>query len=143
MTTNKYAFDTGTCCSPQWVGDRDYQSDGGPCSDKRKILLNPPPQSGECDICGRHVRNLDPYGGPGDPLIGDFSGAKLVKSFREEFPGQIGSSWECRECIARSGTLWEIEEEDRLGRPLTEKECEELRKSRLTFYEYLSPAEDS
>ncbi len=143
MAVDKYIFENNACCSPQWVNDNDYEIGDGPCSDKRKIIINGPPQDGNCMLCGRHVSELDAFGGPGDPCLGDFSGAKLVKSFREEFPGQIGSSWECRECIARPGILWEIEEEDRLGRPLTEKECEELRKSHLTFYDYLPPAEDS
>ncbi len=122
MTTNKYEFETDTCCSPQWVGDKDYESVGGPCSERRKILINPPPNDGKCMICGRHVRDLEAFGGPGDPLVGDFSGAKLIKQYREQLPDYITSSWECRDCAAREGPLWAIHEEDRLGRPLTERE---------------------
>lgn len=127
MTTNKYEFDTGPCCSPQWVNHKDYVSEAGLCSDKRKILINPPPENGQCMICGRHVQELEAFGGPGDPLLGDFSGAMLVKMFREDYPGDITPSWECRDCVARAGPLWAIDEEDRLGRPLTEREYIDMR----------------
>ena len=127
MTNNKYAFDTGLCCSPQWISQQDYETEGGPCSDRRGILINPPPQDGKCMICGRHVRELEAFGGAGDPLLGDFSGAKLIKMWREDYPGGATSSWECRDCVARSGPLWAIDEEDRLGRPLTEREYIDLR----------------
>jgi hypothetical protein len=51
--------------------------------------------------CGKHISELKQFGGPGDPLVGDFRGAKLVKTFRQEFPNyaQVGASWECRDCI--------------------------------------------
>ena len=47
-----------------------------------KMNLNPPPQNGRCDCCGRHISELKPFGGPGDPLVGDFTGAYLIKKFR-------------------------------------------------------------
>ncbi len=122
MTTDKFEFDTGVSCSPQWVSHKDYEGEGRPCSDKGKILINPPPQDGNCMICKRHVSELEAFGGPGDPCLGDFSGAKLIKMFREYYPGYTTSSWECRDCVARPGPLWAIDEEDRLGRPLTEPE---------------------
>jgi hypothetical protein len=34
------------------------------------INLNAPPADGRCDCCGRHISELKPYGGPGDPLVG-------------------------------------------------------------------------
>ncbi len=126
MTTNNYIFVYNNCCSPRWVSDNDYESEAGPCSDKRKILINPPPQDGECMICKRHVNDLEAFGGPGDPCLGDFSGAKLIKMWREDFPGGAKLSWECRDCVARAGPLWAIDEEDRLGRPLTEREYIDL-----------------
>lgn len=52
----------------------------------RKLNINPPPGSGRCDCCGRPVSELKPFGGPGDPLIGDFTGAYLIKKFRREEP---------------------------------------------------------
>ena len=127
MKTNKYEFDTGPCCSPQWISHKDYENEGGPCSDMRKILINPPPEDGKCMICGRHVGELKAFGRAGDPLLGDFSGAKLVKTWREDYPGYTKSSWECRDCVARLGPLWAIYEEDRLGRRLTEREYIDLR----------------
>ena len=90
-------------------------------------------------ICGRHVRELEDFGGAGDPLVGDFYGAKLVKKFREDFPGYITPSWECCDCVARPGPLWAMHEEDRLGRPLTEREFIDMRHdlelSLLEFHE--------
>jgi hypothetical protein len=52
----------------------------------RKINLNPPPEDGRCECCGRHISELKPFGGPGDPLVGDFSGAYLIKKFRDIEP---------------------------------------------------------
>ena len=134
MATNKYAFENSNCCSPQWANDSDYESDAKPCADKRKLLINPPPENGKCMICGRHVRELETFGGPGDPLVGDFSGAKLVKMFREEYPHYITSSWECRDCVGRPGPLWAIYEEDSVGRPLTEREYIDMRYKLEIFF---------
>ena len=50
------------------------------------INLNPPPPDGRCECCGRYISELKPYGGPGDPLVGDFTGAYLVKRFRPGAP---------------------------------------------------------
>jgi len=110
------------------------------------ISINPPPADGECQVCGRPLEKLKPFGKAGDPLVGDFGGELLVKIWRPEGPydeeavkafdeaekryseegfkrpmdwmiqkfgkkkadelsfsaqlyGQIGSSWECRDCI--------------------------------------------
>lgn len=50
--------------------------------EKIAISINPPPQDGRCECCRRHVSELKVYGGPGDPLVGDFTGAKLIKTFK-------------------------------------------------------------
>ena len=50
--------------------------------EKVKIAINPPPRDGNCECCGKNVNDLKAFGGAGDPLVGDFSGAKLVKTFR-------------------------------------------------------------
>jgi hypothetical protein len=42
----------------------------------------PPPRDACCDCCGRSVKELKPFGKAGDPLVGDFDGALLVKMFR-------------------------------------------------------------
>ncbi len=129
MPENKYAFENDNCCSPQWVSDDDYESHAGPCSGKRKILTNPPPQDGNCDFCQRHVSELEAFGGPGDPLVGDFSGAKLVKSFRYGYSHQVGSTWECRDCFVRPEPIWWIvSEEKRQGRRLTDIEVVEIQR---------------
>jgi hypothetical protein len=128
MTSNKYEFENDICCSPQWVTDSDYENNSEPCAEKRKVLINPPPQDGNCQICGRHVSELESFGGSGNPLFGDFFGAKLIKTFREDYPGYTKPSWECRDCVQRPGPLWIIREEDRLGRRLTDTEISEARR---------------
>lgn len=50
------------------------------------INLNAPPQDGRCDCCGRHINELKPFGKAGDPLVGDFDGALLVKMYRTALP---------------------------------------------------------
>ena len=128
MTTNKYELENDICCSPQWVSDNDYETDAGPCSDKRKILINPPPEDGTCVFCHRHVSELTAFGEPGDPLVGDFSGVKLLKSYRYDYPFHVGSTRECRDCFVRPEPMWWIApEEERLGRRLTDTEINELR----------------
>jgi len=39
-----------------------------------------------CEVCGRHISELKPFGGPGDPLDGDFSGELLVRRYRPMGP---------------------------------------------------------
>ena len=46
-----------------------------------KIMINPPPIDRKCHRCGKHVNDLNPFGKEGDPLVGNFNGAKLVNSF--------------------------------------------------------------
>jgi len=52
----------------------------------RRFPINPPPQDGCCRVCGRHMSELKPFGGPGDPLVGDFTGELLVKKWRPMGP---------------------------------------------------------
>jgi hypothetical protein len=68
----------------------------------KTVYINPPPRNKKCECCGRHIKDLKPFGGKGDPLVGDFKGALLVKTFREDVPNQVGASWECRDCIVLS-----------------------------------------
>ena len=53
---------------------------------KPRISLNPPPTDGRCNCCGRHISELKPFGKAGDPLVGDFDGALLIKKFRPDGP---------------------------------------------------------
>jgi hypothetical protein len=48
--------------------------------------INPPPQNGKCECCGKHISELKPFGGPGDPLVGDFTGVYLIKKWRTDGP---------------------------------------------------------
>ena len=50
------------------------------------ININPPPADGKCNCCGRHINELKPFGKAGDPLVGDFDGALLVKKYRTALP---------------------------------------------------------
>lgn len=46
------------------------------------ININPPPADGRCECCGKHISELKPYGKAGDPLVGDFNGQFLIKTYR-------------------------------------------------------------
>ena len=50
------------------------------------ININAPPSEGRCHCCGRHLSELKPFGKAGDPLVGDFDGALLLKNFRPDAP---------------------------------------------------------
>lgn len=52
----------------------------------QKILINPPPTNGKCNCCKKNANSLKPFGKAGDPLVGNFNGALLVKTFRTEIP---------------------------------------------------------
>ena len=53
---------------------------------KAGINMNPPPEVERCSYCGRHISELKPFGKAGDPLVGDFDGALLVKTYRNDAP---------------------------------------------------------
>ena len=78
-------------------------------------------------ICGRHVRELEAFGGTDDFFFEDFACSKLNIKTREFLPHYPVKNLECRDCFARPGPLWAINEEDRLGRPLTEREYIDMR----------------
>lgn len=54
--------------------------------DLQQTGINPPPSDGRCEVCRRHISELKPFGGPGDPLVGDFNGELLVKIWRHMAP---------------------------------------------------------
>ena len=43
---------------------------------------NPWPDHARCPICRRKCADLVPFGEPGDPVVGDFQGVPLVKTWR-------------------------------------------------------------
>jgi hypothetical protein len=51
-----------------------------------RISISGPPADGRCNVCGKHITELKPFGGPGDPLVGDFTGELLVKTWRSAGP---------------------------------------------------------
>ena len=55
--------------------------------DKEVIVsINPAPSNACCEVCHKHVSELKAFGKAGNPLFGDFDGAKLVKTFRTLAP---------------------------------------------------------
>lgn len=51
-----------------------------------RLRINPPPNDARCQVCGKNISELKPFGGPVDPLVGDFSGEPLVRRWRPEGP---------------------------------------------------------
>ncbi len=90
MTMSQIIFDNGKCISMGAVSKEDDLSQKG------RISVNPPPADGRCYVCGKHMSELKPFGGPGDPLVGDFTGELLVKSWRWEGPHneEAEKAWE-------------------------------------------------
>jgi hypothetical protein len=70
-----------------------------------RIVINGPPSDGRCEVCGRHISELSPFGGPGDPLAGDFSGELLVKIFRPDGPydAEAEEAWEKAQKLTNDG----------------------------------------
>ncbi len=58
----------------------------GDLMDKPGININPPLADGKCQVCGKSLENLKPFGKAGDPLVGDFDGELLVRRWRREGP---------------------------------------------------------
>jgi len=52
----------------------------------KTISINPPPIDKKCMCCAKSVNELVPFGGMGDPLVGNFRGQLLVKIFRPMAP---------------------------------------------------------
>jgi hypothetical protein len=48
-----------------------------------KLSINPPPNDRKCMRCGKPSSECLPFRKEGDPLVGNFEGAKLVKIFRD------------------------------------------------------------
>jgi hypothetical protein len=51
-----------------------------------KVNLNPPPEDGRCQCCGRHISELEPFGSQRDPVLGSCGNARLIKRFRYIWP---------------------------------------------------------
>ncbi len=78
--------------------------------EKKKVVtvsINPPPGDKRCECCGRHVSELKPFGGAGDPLVGDFKGASLIKTFRAMAPRGLLNKFDISKCLDNSGFLKE------------------------------------
>jgi len=111
--SNKHTQYYGQCAIPGAVGD-DYYRNPDETLSGSAVIINGPPEDGRCNICQRHISDLEPYGGCGDPCTGDFADMKLVKQFRKGWYDSISVSWECRDCFQRADGKLDIEVEDRL-----------------------------
>jgi len=69
-----------------YVGNFDRVCGPEDLEPRKGIQLNAPPEDARCMCCGRHLDELTPFGGPGDPLVGDFNGALLIKKYRRTGP---------------------------------------------------------
>jgi hypothetical protein len=70
----------------------------------KKIIINPPPLDNRCECCRRHIDELKPYGGPGDPLVGDFTGQLLVKTHHYDFP-ECKNPYDLSGCLTKTGLI--------------------------------------
>jgi hypothetical protein len=50
------------------------------------LYINPPPQDGRYECCGRHISELKPFGTARHLYFGDLDGALLVKAWRPLLP---------------------------------------------------------
>ena len=117
------------------------------CFDSSQILFTernlplPPGSYGElppgvdvmCDICHRCDSELKPFGGAGDPLVGDFQGALVVILYQEWTPGYTDKTRECRECAVREIRPWTQEDYDLAERYEREIQLEEASKEKHVF----------
>ena len=71
-----------------------------------RIHILPPPADGRCQVCGRHIRELEPFGGPGDPLVGDFNGELLVKKWRRKAPYDEAAEKAWEEARKEAEEVW-------------------------------------
>ena len=66
---------------------------------RRTILINPPPEDGRCECCGRPMSELAPFEG------GDFAGALLIKNFRSMAPANALASMVTPDVLADDGSV--------------------------------------
>ena len=78
----QYLFEHGNTCS---LGSISTEEDSK-VSPRPGMSINPPPKDGRCECCRRHVSELPPFGQVGDPLVGDFAGERLVKTWQRMGP---------------------------------------------------------
>lgn len=80
--------------------------------EKGKIHINPPPRDRRCECCGIHISKLKPFGKAGDPLVGDFDGALLVKTFRAMADYQSEKIWKTKSMMVHGRKLTKAEEKE-------------------------------
>ena len=83
-------------------------------TDKPILRINPPPNDACCEVCHKHISKLKPFGKAGDPLVGDFNGQLLLKTFRPMAPHESNP--------------FDVKDMMEKGEDLTEAELTELKK---------------
>ena len=91
-------------------------------SDSGRKSIKSPPHDIRCDVCHRHIDELEPFENSEDQLPWEGPDSKLIKTYREDFPGYAVGRWECRECSRNPYSYWESGEIEKLGRDLTPQE---------------------
>ena len=96
-------LESGSVCIPQIV---ERSEDLNP---RETLIINPPPPDGRCECCGRAMDELTPFGGPGDPLDRDFTGALLIPTYRIDEPyDEEADNAQCEalNCFEHDGYQW-------------------------------------
>jgi len=81
---------------------------------KKKTVLhiNPPPQDRRCECCGKHTSELKPFGKAGDPLVGDFDGKLIIKTFRAMACKEIDKIWNTKGMWLKGKKLTKAEKKE-------------------------------
>lgn len=108
----------------------------------KEIIINGPPLDSRCDVCGKYIEDLKTFGKAGDPLVGDFNGALLVKTFRTMAPhGSVKNILKEKGINIDPVTLYE---EDRIKYDKFEKELlEKYGKKFMDNYYFAMQLEDT
>ena len=83
----------------------------------KQFIINGPPRDDSCQCCSRHISELKPYGGPGDPLRRDYRGAYLVKNYRPFAP----RSEEAEKAVEEAEACCKVEDNDDVNQWLINK----------------------
>lgn len=67
------------------------------------------PEELKCEVCSRPLSELKPFGGPGDPLMGNYEGELLVKVWRRQGPfiEEYAEAWKAAEESGEDLLDWE------------------------------------
>ena len=90
------------------------------------LNLYPKPEDARCSICKMHISELESFG---HELLSIHDG-RLQINYREADIWEYRNTWECRDCSRKEGAIWDVEQELRVGRQLTDEERAALRRDK-------------